>query len=98
MDFANVSMVPKWVLVLTKAKLLGHNNDSTKPPQWLAMGPKGQPKGKQTDYVAVRPHATALPLAFTLAWPHTHTQTEGMCAVCRLRVSCMCSACCDGTC
>jgi hypothetical protein len=29
MDFANFTMVPKWVLVLTNAKLLGHNNDST---------------------------------------------------------------------
>jgi len=60
-------------------KLLGHNNDSTKPPQWLAMGPKGA-IGK-TYYIAVRPRAIALLLAFTLAWPHTHADRGNVCSV-----------------
>jgi hypothetical protein len=80
MDFANFTMVPKWVLVLTKAKLLGHNKDSTKPPQWLAMGPK-RAKGK-TNLL----RCCALTFAFTLACPHTQRQRE--CVRC---VNCECS-------
>ncbi len=86
MDFANFTMVPKWVLVLTKAKLLGHNTDSTKPPQWLAMGPKGA-KGK-TNLLRCCPascYCAAVRCRLLSLWPgHTHTQTEGMCADCSL--------------
>jgi hypothetical protein len=79
MDFTNFTTVPEWVQVLTKAKLPGLDNQSTQPPQWFALGPGGA-KGKTCD-AAVWPHATALPLAFALAWPHTHMWIEGMCAI-----------------
>jgi hypothetical protein len=74
MDFTNFTTVPEWVQVLTKAKLPGHDNQSTQPPQWFALGAEGA-KGKTCD-VAVRPLGTALPLAFALAWPHTHTHVD----------------------
>jgi hypothetical protein len=71
-------------------KLLGHNNDSTKPPQWLAMGPKGA-IGK-TYYIAVRPHATALQCA--VACFHSglaaHTRRQKECVQC---VACECRVC-----
>jgi hypothetical protein len=92
MDFANFTMVPKWVLVLTKAKLLGHNTDSTKPPQWLAMGPKGA-KGK-TNLLRCCPASCYCAAAcFHSLSTHTHTHRECVqcvaceCRVCVLRVA-----------
>jgi hypothetical protein len=85
MDFTNFTTVVDWVQVLTKAKLPGRDNQSIQPPQWFALGPGGA-KGKTCDG-AVRPHATALPLAFTLAWPHTHTHVGrgNVCSVSTVR-------------
>jgi hypothetical protein len=86
MDFTNFTTVPEWVQVLTKAKLPGHDNQSTQGSLWDQREPKGKLATLPSGLLLLR-------CRLLLLWPshtHTHTCRQRECVQC---VDCKCHVC-----